>query len=114
MTIELGGNIILTGFKELDRSSMVIVKKLVGSYSRKISTASKNFEQLSIVLKRIHGTEEAMKPEDKFEINVKAIDNGKIFSSEITDFNLFITLDNALAKTTALVEEHHKKQQERL
>ena len=31
-TLELGGNIELKGFGSMDKSSMVIVKKIIGNY----------------------------------------------------------------------------------
>ena len=54
-TISLGGNIELSGFKEFDRGTMVVVKKIVGNNTKKISTMTPNFEKISLHLKKIHG-----------------------------------------------------------
>ena len=35
--LQLGGNIELAGFKELDRDSMVVLKKIVGNYAKKFA-----------------------------------------------------------------------------
>ena len=91
-TIELGGNISLVGFKELDGGSMIILKKMVGNHARKISDLSGNFEGLTITMKKIGSGNH------KFEINARVIDNGKTYNSEVTDFNMFFTVDKALQK----------------
>ena len=46
--IELGGNIELVGFKELDHASMVVLKKIVGTYAKKFSEANSDFEKLVV------------------------------------------------------------------
>ena len=91
-TIELGGNIELVGFKDLDGGSMVIVKKMVGNHVRKISDMAENFQKLTLTMKPIHGAN------GKFEVHAKVLDNGRPITSEVTDFNLFFTLDKALTK----------------
>jgi hypothetical protein len=88
--IELGGNIELVGFKELDGGSMVIVRKMVGNHVRKMSGLAENFEKLTVTMKPVHGS--------KYEVHAKLIDNGKPVTSEVTDFNIFFTLDKALTK----------------
>ncbi|MFH1669773.1 MAG: hypothetical protein ABIA62_07645 [Candidatus Woesearchaeota archaeon] len=88
--IVLGGNIELVGFKELDGGSMIILKKMVGNHVRKLSDSAENFEKLTVSMKKV-GT-----GNNKFEIQAKVIDNGKPYASEVTDFNLFFTLNKAL------------------
>ncbi|MBW2997762.1 hypothetical protein KY349_05470 [Candidatus Woesearchaeota archaeon] len=88
--IVLGGNIELAGFKELDGGSMVILKKMIGNQVRKMSDTAENFEKLTVTMKKV-GT-----GNNKFEIQAKLMDNGKPFTSEVTDFNLFFTMDKAL------------------
>ena len=88
--IMLGGSIELIGFKELDGGSMVILKKMIGNHVRKMSDIAENFERLTVTMKKIGAGQ------SKFEINAKMIDNGKPFTSEVVDFNLFFTADKAL------------------
>ncbi|MBW2972257.1 hypothetical protein KY359_04445 [Candidatus Woesearchaeota archaeon] len=90
--IVLGGNIELVGFKELDGGSMVILKKMVGNHVRKMSDMSANFEKLTVSMKKVGAGN------NKFEIQAKLMDNGRPFTSEVTDFNLFFTLDKALSQ----------------
>ena len=97
--ITLGGNIELVGFKDLDGGSMVILKKMVGNHVRKLSDMCENFEKLTVSMKRVGGGN------NKFEISTKLIDNGRPYNSEVTDFNLFFTLDKALQKVQNVIKE---------
>ena len=97
--IELGGNITLIGFKELDYAEMVVIKKIVGNYARKLSDREQ-VNELTLNLKQIHHTSE---DSYKFEMKAKVDVNGKIFNSEIVDYNLFIAIDNIMKKLEAQI-----------
>ena len=86
-TIKLGGNIELTGFSDLDGGSMIILKKIVGSYTRKFSDSLKDFEKLVLELNE-QGNE--------LEINAKLIVGGKETPANEKDKNLFVALDSTL------------------
>lgn len=88
--IELGGNINLVGFKDLEPGKLVVVKKVVGNFVRKIQDHNKDFQQITITLKNIH--------ESKFEIQSHLITNNNNYTSEVTDFNLFFALNKSLEK----------------
>ena len=89
-TMQLGGNISLAGFKELEPAKMVVIKKITGNYVKKMQEKTNNFQSLSLNLKQIHSS--------KYELQAKALINGQSFNSEVTEFNLFFALDKALAK----------------
>ena len=93
-TVQLGGNIELSGFKEVDGGTMIILKKIIGTYARKFSDTLKNFEKLSVTMKTIHETESSK----KYEINAKVIDNGTPHNASITDRNLFVAVDSVMKK----------------
>ncbi len=93
-TLELGGNIELTGFRELDGGSMIILKKIVGNYAKKFSELAKNFEKLHLTMKAIHEREKS----EKYELHAKVIDNGKLYNAEAVDRNLFVAVDSILKK----------------
>ena len=93
-TMNLGESIELSGFKDLDSGSMIILKKMIGNYVRKLSDNSANFEKLSLRMKPVHETEASK----KFEIKAKLMDNGSVINSESIDRNLFVAVDNALKK----------------
>ncbi len=92
--IQLGGNIQLSGFRDIDGASMVVLKKIIGNYARRMSDISEKFESLHITMKPVHETEKS----EKYDIHAKLIDNGKLFVSEVVERNLFIAIDNALKK----------------
>lgn len=88
--IELGGNITLSGFKQLDYAELIVVKKIVGRYARQISDSNEKFDSLGLTLKDVHNSAK--------ELHVKAIINGNVITSEETNHNLFIGLDTVLKK----------------
>jgi len=104
-SVNLGGNIELVGFKQVSLADVVVVKKLVGHYTRKIQEHSASFEKIQIILKEIHKIDNNA----KHEIHVKVLDTGKAFSSEVVDKNLFTALDSALKKVLAEVSHHSNK-----
>ncbi len=93
-SLELGGNIELSGFSEIDSASLIIVKKVVGNYVKKISEQNKKFEKLSLNMKEVHKTEKS----EKYEIHCVVTIGGKNFASEITERNLFVGIDSVLRK----------------
>lgn len=97
---KLGGNIELSGFRDMDSSSMVIIKKLAGTYARKISEHCKNLQAIRITLKPIHEREKS----EKYEVHAKVIDDGKVYASETVDRNLFVAVDSVLKKITSEME----------
>ena len=83
--LTLGGGIELIGFKVVDLPSMVIVKKMVGSYARKFSDENEKFEKL------------ILKAENQGKkIIAELIVNGETKKSEVEDNNVFVALDKAL------------------
>ena len=97
--IELGGNIELSGFKELNSSELIVLKKIIGSYARKFSDHHKDYEKLSLTLKKVHG-----KKSSKYELQAKLSLGKKPITVEYTDNNLFVTLAEALKKLEAQVK----------
>lgn len=84
-TLELGGNISLTGFSDIDGGSMIILKKIVGTYAKKFSEEEAKFKKLELSLKNSGPYEiEALLKTDKEK------------RMESSDENLFVALDNAL------------------
>jgi len=90
--VELGGNIELVGFEEIDGGSMIVVKKVVGNYAKKFSEICKQFQNLKVTLKKVHEREKS----EKYELQGKLVNDGKVFNSEMTDMNLFFALDKIL------------------
>ena len=97
--IELGGNITLVGFKEIEPAELIVIKKIVGSYARKMSDTVEKFENLTVTLKEIHKTPKSQ----KYELHAKLLAGGKTHTSEVVDRNLFVVLDSALKKILTIV-----------
>jgi len=93
-SLQLGGNIELSGFKDIDGASMVVLKKIVGNYGRRFSEISEKFESLKITMKPVHETEKS----EKYEIHAMLTASGKPVVSEFVDRNLFVAVDGALKK----------------
>ena len=92
--LALGGNIELTGFSDIDRGSMAVVKKIVGNYARRFSDAYTEFSSLSVKMKRIHEREKS----EKYEFHSALTLGGRSFYADIVDRNLFFALDRVLKK----------------
>lgn len=87
--IELGGNIKLDGFHEIEPAMLVVIKKIVGNYAKKINEQAFEFGELSLLLDNSN---------KKFKIKASLLSNTKNLSSESMENNLFFALDNALCK----------------
>ncbi|MBN1645553.1 hypothetical protein JW868_00770 [Candidatus Woesearchaeota archaeon] len=93
-SIELGGSIKLVGFSNLEPPELIITKKMVGSYARRFSERVDDFQELSISMKKVHKTVKS----EKYEITSNIISGSKNYSSNVTDFNLFVAIDSSLKK----------------
>ena len=93
-SVQLGGNIELSGFRDIDGASMVVLKKIIGNYGRRFSEIATKFEKLHVTMKPVHETEKS----EKYEIHAKLLNDGKPFVSEVVERNLFIAVDTALKK----------------
>jgi len=99
-TLELGGNIELSGFQSLDRDTMVVLKKIVGNYAKRFSEICKKFEKLSLKMKLVHEKEKS----EKYEMHGMVIDGGKQYNSEITERNLFVAVDKVFKKIESMIK----------
>ena len=93
-THKLGGNIELAGFRDIDPSSMDVLRKGIGNHAKRIAELTKKMELLHITLKAVHEREKS----EKYDIHAKVIDNGKVYVSHAVDRNLFVAVDDALNK----------------
>ncbi len=84
--IELGGNIKLDNFEGLEPALLIVVKKVVGNYTKKISEAFADFKEIEISL--------VDKESNKIAVRLTA---DKEYTSEASDKNLFFALDKALS-----------------
>ena len=95
--IELGGNIKLSGFSDDDRSSLIVIKKLVGNFVKHFSHVCAPVDSLDLTRKDVHT--------DQHEVHAKLISDKKVMSAEHTGHNLYVVLDKVFKK----LEESGKK-----
>ncbi len=111
---KLGGNIALVGFEILDPSELIVVKKIVGNYVRKMGNNGEYQEMRITLQQHPHGKS------FKHELTALAIFKEGRFNSNAMEWNIY----NALAqvcdkileklKQTRRKEDDHKlKRQER-
>lgn len=85
--IELGGGIFLENFDELDKGMLSVIKKIIGNYTRKISSSILGYKKIVVCIKE----------KSEFEIHVK-VEADKSIESIAKNKNLFFALDKALAQ----------------
>lgn len=83
--IELGGNIKLSNFEDTEPALLIVIKKIVGNYTKKISETFKDFKEIEITI--------VDKGTNKISVKVTA---DKEYTAEAADKNLFFALDMAL------------------
>lgn len=93
--IQLGGNIELEGFEAIEPGKLVVIKKIVGNYTRQISDSHKDFEKLSVSVAQ---------KDDVFELKAAAVIAGKETSKQIVEKNLFFCLDKVFKELIEALE----------
>ncbi|MBN2368298.1 hypothetical protein JXC34_04720 [Candidatus Woesearchaeota archaeon] len=97
--MELGGNIELVGFNDIDSSELIVLKKIIGNFARKFSDQlQEDYEKLTLTLKKIHGEKSS-----KFEVQAKIMTKSKPINSECTQNNLFFCVAEVLKKLEAQI-----------
>lgn len=89
--LKLGGNIVLSGFS-LEPSEMIVIKKIVGHYAKKISERGP-YKELKVRLKQSKKAQYFM-----HQINATADTEKGNLSGEGADKNLYTALSEALDK----------------
>jgi hypothetical protein len=90
--LQLGGNIELSGFSDLEPGVMIVLKKIVGNYARRMNDKCKNFEKLTLTMKTVHAKEKG----EKYELHARMIENGRPYTASNIDRNLFVAVDSSL------------------
>lgn len=94
--IELGGNIKLSGFNDIDHGSLVIIKKMVGNYAKNISNLY-SFQELILYLKDRDNNGYALKAE--------LVSESKVLDAEDSAENLFFAINKVLSRIKEKVNE---------
>ena len=103
--IKLKGNIALVGFEILDPAELVIIKKIVGTYVKKICENGPYNEMRLTLQQHAHGKS------FKHEIQGLAFVGNNRFSAEITEWNLYSAVSQVCEKIlNAVVHDMQKEQ----
>lgn len=73
--IELGGNIKLENFDDIVGGILVVVKKIIGNYTKQISEKNKNFKEITVTKEGDNGIKIVCMcdKEIKVEVNEKSL-----------------------------------------
>lgn len=85
----LGGNIELVGFNSLEPAKIIVIKKIVGNYVKKIADDNSDFEKLELELKG---------SDDDFELLSALSIGGKVKDAKVKGNNLFFALDKVMSE----------------
>jgi ribosome-associated translation inhibitor RaiA len=88
--MELGGNIKLSGFSDDDKSSLIVIKKLVGNFVKHFSHTKAKVDSLDLTRKDVHT--------NQHELHAKLVSEGKVLNVEHTGRNLYVVLDKVFKK----------------
>lgn len=94
--MELGGNIELEGFDDLDNAKLVVVKKIVGHAVKDIAGEFSDFSGIKLIFDD---------NEPKFGMIAEVSKGGTIITSTENGSNLFFVLDAVLKKITKKLKE---------
>lgn len=83
-----------SGFKDIDDDAMNDAKRIVSAHIKRYREICRGFEKLLLKMKKVHAQEHS----EKYEINAALIDNGRMYTSTITDKNLLSAVDAVLEK----------------
>jgi ribosome-associated translation inhibitor RaiA len=89
--MRLGGNITLSGFS-LEPAEMIVVKKIVGHYAKKISEKI-DYQEIKITLKKTRKMKNFL-----HEISASIKTNKGILAADTVNNNLYTSLSDALDK----------------
>jgi len=103
----LGGNIALVGFDKLEPTELTIIKKIVGTYVKKLQEIG-NYNELKMVLQQHqHGKT------FKHEINAQVQFNEGKFTSNVTEWNLFKAISGAMKNLISEIVHTNKKEKKK-
>jgi len=100
--MELGGNIKLVGFKDLEPAKLIVIKKMIGTYAKKIAEKI-DLKELKLELKKVHNKDKEVEKQE-YELKAKAMTDKKEYNAGTAQFNLFYALDEVMGKIIAQIE----------
>jgi|SRR3989339_1237291 len=87
--MSLGGNIELNGFQNVERSKLVVLKKIIGNLAKEMKEKRSDYEKLTITLQG---------DENNAQIKAELLAGGSSIIGEDSKGNVFISIDGALKR----------------
>ena len=94
MAEDFESKVELSGFRDIDEAAMGDLQRVVQSYLKRYGEICGKFQKLMLKMKKVH----AQVHSEKYEIHASVMDNGRLYTSTITDKNLISAVDSALNK----------------
>lgn len=109
----IGGSIALVGFGILQPVELIVVKKIVGNYVRKITEVA-NYKELRLRLKQHQHAKSFLHEIEAEAVITKGQDSGKnlVLAAKSTQHNLYTALSEALEKIYAEALHHERSAKE--
>ncbi len=95
--MELGGNIELHGFIEEEEQDLIIIKKIVGRFTKQLSQELDTFRGLAVIFAQ---------EEDTVHVDVRLELSGADVQAQTSANNLYLALDTALKELQLRAQEH--------
>ena len=58
--MELGGSIVLENFENIDKGNLVVIKKIVGNYTKNIQNKYKDYKKIKL----------SLEPESRYKLKI--------------------------------------------
>jgi len=84
----------LSGFSDLDDSEKAAINKIISGYVKRYKEITLNMQRLDLHLKKIHAQEKS----EKYQIDAKLRDSGKVFGASLVGRHLLTAVDEVLKK----------------
>jgi hypothetical protein len=87
--VQLGGNIEMNGFENIRVTDQIVLKKIIGSFVKYISTQHQQFQKCSIAL-----LNPAKESDEQYNLKIQLMLD-KEYCAETQDNNIYFALDKA-------------------
>jgi hypothetical protein len=98
---KLGTNVRLSGFQDESAMNMAVIEKKISSYVDRMEELH-DFKNVDITLKKVHAHPDGKGGKNEIHVRMNA---EKLYTTEVTDFDVLVSLDKALKKIIAASEQ---------
>ena len=102
---DLGGSIQLSGFRDVEEASMIVLNKTIRNYASRFKSRCRNFETLKLSMKKVHELERS----EKYEVHAMIVEDGRKHASTVTERSLLAAVDSVLKKIESIVSRREER-----